>query len=156
MSAPEFSPFAWPVPVLARPCSKASPASARGDPADGSQTPSGGDASTGINILSARREGRITVRCLEDDMSSFLQSCVERYQELIPKRTNLRQADIQYLEDFETADMEEPRGELQPIASRLLIRSSTPPARAGLILRPIDPLGLRNIQLEVSEKLPQG
>jgi hypothetical protein len=55
-------------------------------------------------------------------MSSFLQSCVERYQELIPKRTNLRQADIQYLEDFETADMEEPRGELQPIASRVLTK----------------------------------
>jgi len=55
-------------------------------------------------------------------MSSFLQSCVERYQELVPKRVNLRRVDTPYLEDTETAETEEPRGELQPIASRILMK----------------------------------
>jgi hypothetical protein len=55
-------------------------------------------------------------------MSSFLQSCVERYQELVPKEVNLRRVDTPYLEDTETVETEEPRGELQPIASRILMK----------------------------------
>jgi len=55
-------------------------------------------------------------------MSSFLESCVERYQELVPKRVNLRRVDTPYIEDNSTVESEEPRGELQPIAARVLMK----------------------------------
>ena len=44
------------------------------------------------------------------------------YQELVPKRVNLRRVDTPYFEDNSTVETEEPRGELQPIAARVLMK----------------------------------
>ena len=122
MSSPEFAPFIWPVPIGMRPNSKASPASAQGGEANGDQSPVEGCSLPGGKTPLVGQKGRIAVRCLEYDMSSFLQSCVERYQELVPKKVNLRRVDTPYPEDTETVETEEPRGELQPIASRILMK----------------------------------
>ena len=56
-------------------------------------------------------------------MSDFLKSCVDRYLELANKNiASLRKVATPFIETAQEKD-EEPRGELQPIAARILMKA---------------------------------
>jgi hypothetical protein len=128
-SLPEHLMFQWPIPIPVKNTNKDAPdVTTRGDSV-AAPAPPGSKVSGGKSSITSQRnnvKGRAHVRCLEYDMSEFLRSCVERYKELAPKPITLRKVETPYLEENETDGAEEgpekPRGELQPIASKVLMK----------------------------------
>jgi len=123
ISVPEHSMFEWPIRVPVKNLDVSpTDAATRGDSVAAPACPSGVNPPHG-NL----RKGRAHVRCLEYDMSEFLRSCVDRYKELAPRPITLRKVETPYLEEKEGPDgaeegSEKPRGELQPIASKVLMK----------------------------------
>ena len=67
--------------------------------------------------------GPVQVRGIEYDIAEFLQSCVDRYLELANKTaTSLRNAPTPFLEITVEDHEHQERGELQPIAARVLMK----------------------------------
>jgi hypothetical protein len=104
---PMHDVFAWGVSG-----SKPPPASARGGPSK----------------QSSFDKSRVNVRVLEYDMSSFFASCVEKYLELaantVEKVKPLRKVDTPFVDEApgEIPDGKPDEGELQPIASKILMK----------------------------------
>jgi hypothetical protein len=69
------------------------------------------------------RSGKHQIKCIVYDMAEFLQSCVERYLELAKKTANtLRKVATPFIEAATEENEDEPKGELQPIAARILMK----------------------------------
>ena len=124
------APFQWPIPRVDKVA--AFPGSARGDdepaPTRGGHSsrennepkpPCGGGSSRG---KAGGSNGRVPVKCLEYDMSDFLTSCLARYQELSPRPVVFRKVDTPFIDESNLGDDEETKGELAPIAARILMK----------------------------------
>jgi hypothetical protein len=55
-------------------------------------------------------------------MSEFLSSCLSKYEELVGKPVKFRHVDTPFIEDLTPWDESQPRGELQSIAARILMK----------------------------------
>ena len=65
------------------------------------------------------------VTIVEYDMTGFLQQCIDRYKELAGNNVNLKTVATPFYDDKiarPIADEQEARGELQPIAARVLMK----------------------------------
>ena len=65
------------------------------------------------------------VTIVEYDMTGFLQRCIDRYKELAGNNVNLKTVATPFYDDKiarPIADEQEARGELQPIAARVLMK----------------------------------
>jgi hypothetical protein len=100
-----------------------------GKPAHASKRVKGGydttvqELSRETDKVNKMRKGKHVVKCIVYDMSDFLRSCVDRYLELANKHvTSLRTVATPFIETAQEDHETEPKGELQPIAARILMK----------------------------------